>query len=186
MFAWLRGSDGRARLLQQMPTGGVSAEIGVWQGDFSERIVQTTKPRELHLVDPWTFAPAFPGRWYGGKKAKSQSDMDEICEGVRRRFAATPCVRLHRNTSTQAAPTFADGYFDWVYIDGDHSTAAVVDDLNAWLPKVRRGGFLVGDDYTWKDEVGVLSVQVAVEAFVAQHGLDRPTIVDRQFIVRVP
>jgi predicted O-methyltransferase YrrM len=49
--------------------------------------------------------------------------------------------------SVQAASVWPDGHFDFVYIDGDHSEAAVIADLMAWGPKVRKGGVLSGHDW---------------------------------------
>ena len=74
-----REDNGRQELLHLMPKGGVCAELGVWKGDFSQRILDVTSPRELHLVDPWQFQPEFPHRWYGGSAASGQIDMDAIC-----------------------------------------------------------------------------------------------------------
>ena len=36
-----------------LPKGGVVIEVGVFDGDFSERILALNEPRVLHLVDPW-------------------------------------------------------------------------------------------------------------------------------------
>lgn len=182
MFSFLR--DPRTRLLERMPKGAVCAEVGVWKGDFSQRILQTARPRALHLVDPWVFDPNFPQRWYGGARAGGQADMDAIHDGVAARFAGRPEVSVQRATSLAAAATFADGQFDWVYIDGDHSMAAVLADLGAWRTKVRSGGFLCGDDYRWRDEQGRHSVKDAVAKFSLRFGL-KPQIIGTQFVIPV-
>jgi hypothetical protein len=70
-------TDHRKRLLKMMPKRSICAEIGVWKGDFSQRILDITNPSELHLIDPLMFQPSFPSRWYGGVKAANQSDMDD-------------------------------------------------------------------------------------------------------------
>lgn len=52
-----------------------------------------------------------------------------------------------RNDSTQQAQLFPANYFDFVYIDASHDYLSVLDDINAWFPKVKTGGILCGDDY---------------------------------------
>jgi Methyltransferase domain len=179
-----RGDD-RDFLLERLPKGSVCAEIGVWKGDFSQKILETAQPSALHLIDPWVFVSSFPKRLYGGKSAKSQSDMDAIYQAVRAKFSEIPQVHIHRQRSHDAVSSFADGFFDWVYIDGDHSYEAVRQDLNLWTPKVKRGGFVAGDDYGWHDEKGERSVQRAVDEFVAGRNLADVTIKDDQFIIKV-
>jgi methyltransferase family protein len=182
MLSFLR--DPRDRLLERMPQNGVCAEVGVWQGAFSQKILTRTKPRSLHLIDPWAFAPEFPQRWYGGAKASNQVQMDEICEQVRSKFANRPEVSVHRMSSVAAAANFSDRQFDWVYIDGDHSRAAVLADLEAWYPKVRKGGFVTGDDYHWIDEAGLPSVKLAVQEFTRRKRIV-PTLIRTQFMLQV-
>jgi SAM-dependent methyltransferase len=165
--------------------GGYCAEIGCWKGDFSARVLQAARPRALHLIDPWLFQPSFPARWYGGALAGSQADMDAIHAGVQRRFAASPHVQIHRTTSLLGARQFDDGVFDWVYIDGDHSRRAVLDDLTAWHSKVRPGGYLVCDDYLWVDESGKLSVKAAIHDFLAAHPHHRGGQIHTQFAILI-
>lgn len=49
--------------------------------------------------------------------------------------------------SVEAAASLPDSSVDVVFIDGDHSYAQVVRDINAWEPKVKPGGFLCGHDF---------------------------------------
>ena len=51
---------------------------------------------------------------------------------------------------------------DLVYIDAEHTTEAVYQDLTAWYPF---GGILCGDDWGWD------SVRLAVERFAQEKGL---------------
>lgn len=49
--------------------------------------------------------------------------------------------------SVSASRLFADASVDWVHLDARHGYEAVKADIQAWLPKVKRGGWLSGDDY---------------------------------------
>lgn len=166
------------------PRGGVCAEVGVWAGGFSARIIQLRKPREVHLIDPWQFEPSLPERMYGGAVASSQAYMDDLMASVAARFAGNPSVKLHRSTSIEAAQRFADNYFDWVYLDGDHSYDSVLADLNAWFPKVKIGGRIVCDDYTWVDEKRTQSVKAAVDTFLRANPGHKGRLVFGQFLIR--
>lgn len=49
--------------------------------------------------------------------------------------------------SVAASRLFADASVDWVHLDARHDCASVKADIQAWLPKVKVGGWLSGDDY---------------------------------------
>ena len=115
--------DQRTDLLTHLPKGSVGAEIGVWRGDFSARLLRVARPAQLHLVDPWNFEPgaAYEHAWYGGAVAKTQAEMDRVYESVLRRFAdemEAGTVHVHRGSSARIGVLFDNAYFDWVYIDG--------------------------------------------------------------------
>ena len=46
-----------------------------------------------------------------------------------------------------ASRLFADASVDWVHLDARHDYESVQSDIAAWLPKVKSGGWLSGDDY---------------------------------------
>jgi len=172
-------------LLRRMPKNGVCVEIGVWKGDFSETILRLTRPRELHLVDPWAFQPQFPKRMYSGNLASSQDDMDAIYEGVRRRFAQVGEVRVHRRFSSDLLQILQGASLDWVYIDGNHSKEFVKQDLELSWRCLRPGGYITGDDYPWRDLHGCYGVREAVDEFVGEHRL-RLELIGGQYLMRKP
>jgi predicted O-methyltransferase YrrM len=55
-------------------------------------------------------------------------------------------------TSKAASKKFANESLDVVFIDLTHTYEAVKEDIKLWLPKVKKGGFIAGDDYHehWK------------------------------------
>tara|TARA_R110000765_G_scaffold328707_4_gene419615 strand:+ start:125 stop:694 length:570 start_codon:yes stop_codon:yes gene_type:complete len=56
---------------------------------------------------------------------------------------------LIRSSSEYVTPHFKDNSIDAIYIDGDHTFDGVCKDIESWLPKVKPGGMLVGDDFNW-------------------------------------
>lgn len=53
-------------------------------------------------------------------------------------------------TTTDASAQVEDCSLDFVFIDADHSEAAVAEDIEAWKSKVKPGGWLGGHDYNKK------------------------------------
>jgi hypothetical protein len=167
----------------------VGVEIGVWAGDLSAAILRAVRPVQLHLLDPWAFAPdeRYEQAWYGGARAGSQAEMDEVYKRVLQRFEteiADGAVVIHRSTSAEAAAGFEDASLDWVYVDGNHLYEYVRADLELFAPKVRPGGLLAGDDYGapgwWED-----GVRRAVDRFlVTEAGAYEPVLLRDQFLLR--
>jgi Methyltransferase domain len=187
--AALRGlrPNGRQRLIRKLPKGAVGAEIGVWKGTFSAALLERLEPRELHLVDPWEFMPEKPQAIYGGGAVTGQRDMDQIYQEVVNRFAsATEAgrVTVHRGRSVEIASSFPDSYFDWIYVDGDHSYEGVTSDLAAWRSKIKPGGCITGDDYMTDGAWFGDSVKRAVDEFVAPGDYRLEWLAECQFLLR--
>jgi hypothetical protein len=127
------------------PPGGVGAEVGVKRGNNARAMFAATVPSKLHLIDPWG---KDTDHAYSAHEA--QATMQGYYEAVAK-WSALPenggRIEVVRDYSTVAATRFPEGYFDWVYIDGLHDYENVYADLSAFLPKIKPGGFLFGDDY---------------------------------------
>src|SRR5262245_10184860 len=148
----------REHLLDCLPAGAVVAEVGVDRGFFSTEILKRTKPRKLHLVDAWG-----DERFHEGlKKSVEQNLAAEIHAGV---------VEINRGMSTAVLATFAPAYFDWVYIDTDHSYETTRAELALARTRVKPDGIIAGHDFTvgnWIDGIryGVIE---AVREFCVEH-----------------
>ena len=69
-------------------------------------------------------------------------------------------ITLIISDSISAARLFSDASLDWVHLDARHDYASVKADIEAWLPKVKAGGWLSGDDYDeqkWPEVVKAVS-----------------------------
>lgn len=77
-----------------------------------------------------------------------------------------PRFNLIRESSTDAAAEIDDESCDFVFIDADHSMKAVLNDLDCYYPKVRKGGIVAGHDSN------LFGVNFAVTSWVKRHGID--------------
>jgi predicted O-methyltransferase YrrM len=66
-----------------------------------------------------------------------------------RDFGVADHCRIIRASSAEAAASVPAGSIDLLHIDGNHDRAAVLFDVETYLPKVRAGGFVVLDDAWW-------------------------------------
>ena len=117
----------------------IGAEVGVMKGEYSQVILEANPRLELFCVDAW--------RAYEGYDMGDQAKMDEHFTKAQKRLKPYPNKTFIREFSVKAASQFPDGVLDFVYIDAAHDFVSVVNDLNAWTPKVRKGGIISGHDY---------------------------------------
>jgi len=178
----------REHLLEMLPKNSVCAEVGVHRGEFSARVLKIVNPKELHLIDPWKYEPSntYKEALYGGKTSRGQEEMDERYHSVRQRFDAeihSGRIVIHRDFSNNVLGEFQDGYFDWVYIDGNHLYEFVRQDLTLSFQKTKPGGYITGDDYQaggwWQG-----GVKKAVDEFVRDKPVQLVAIENGKFVLR--
>lgn len=138
------------------------AEIGVWEGEFSEEICRRNPGVRLLCVDPWK---AYDD--YGDPK-NVQARLGRAKFTAEKRLGRFGCV-IRQMSSTEAASSVPDGSLDFVYLDGNHAKAYVLADLAAWAPKVRSGGIVSGHDYEIRKRHAHLQVKEAVDEYAKRH-----------------
>ena len=124
----------RVSMLELLPKNGVVAELGVDNGDFTEEILNISNPNKLELVDTWGSA-----RFNDTKYNSVRNRFSQYIENKK--------VSITRQLSTDAAGLFDDNYFDWIYIDTNHSYQTTKEELHAYKHKVKNAGFIAGHDY---------------------------------------
>jgi hypothetical protein len=179
----------RREFLQEvLPKNSICAEIGVHKGEFSAYILRTVYPKELHLVDPWKYEESdiYKEAKYGGKTQNGQMEMDDRYKAVCVRFKSdirSGRVKIHRGYSSNVLNEFPDGYFDWIYIDGNHLYEFVKKDLELSFKKIKPDGYITGDDYTdggwWQG-----GVKKAVDEFIQEKPVQLVTIWNSQFVLQ--
>ncbi len=154
----------REQLLELIPKQGILCELGVFKGKFSWEMARICQPRELHLIDRWDGRAECAD--VHGRDNEVIEDMRLIYEDLRDRIDAddTSPMMLHRGPTQRILPIFPDQYFDFGYVDADHSESACWDDLVLLAQKTR--GLIGGHDYC-KRFPGVIR---SVDRFCATYG----------------
>lgn len=115
------------------------AEIGVEYGGYTD--IYYSDKYEIHLIDMWqTEGNDF---YFSQNPGQVEKGYNQIIE----KYSNKENVKIVKMKSDKASLLYPDEYFDWVYLDADHSYEAVINDIKNWLPKVKKGGILSGHDF---------------------------------------
>lgn len=158
----------RIELNQLIDLKAPVAEIGVAEGYFSAEILRWGVPY-LYMVDNYgTISNQF------GDGANPQEWHDRNMNQALARAAqySTATVELLRGISWDMAGKVRNGHLGLLYLDGCHTYECVKKDLEAWVPKVKDGGYVAGHDFLNK----AYGVNQAVHDFCRQHGYTVNTI----------
>lgn len=172
----------RDNLLKELPKNAICAEIGVYNGELSQRILNRKNPKELVLIDAWSMD--FMKDNSHVQNSFTQEKFDKIYLNVLTKLQKYENVKIIRKNSIDAMKLFSDSYFDWIYIDASHEYQDVLNDLELALIKVKSDGIIAGDDYV--DAKGKWGNDVirAVNDFATKHNLHVKSIND-QFLIKL-
>lgn len=137
-------------------------ELGIYKGENFINMINHN-PKLAVAVDNWT-DDGVPSRNDAGY---SQNELENQYEYFKKSVSDKPFVQIIRDYTFNAVKKFPDNYFDFVYIDADHSYNGAYTDITNWYPKVKPGKFLIGHDYRRK-----FGVFEAVNKFVNDNNLE--------------
>lgn len=152
-------------------------EIGSWKGRsalwFLENYLSHADSR-IYCIDTWDVSA-----WNDFNTEKSflqtntqraiELKVDSLYEiflhNIQAKGFSEKCIPV-RKKSVDALKEFENNSFDFAYVDGDHSAQGSYEDLVACWPKLKIGGIMFGDDWTWKDDTdNTYPVQQAAKRF---------------------
>ena len=127
-------------MVKRAEDGALFAEVGCFYGRSSRHmcseIQKSGKKILLHCIDLW-----------GDKLEGQPMDGERVYEHFKTNMKEFEDIYVEwRGNSWDMAQNFNDGQFDFVFIDADHSYESVKKDIEAWMPKVKKGGVLAGHD----------------------------------------
>jgi hypothetical protein len=161
---WFSGAEVFRRYVDSVTGPSVAVELGAWKGRSTScmgvEIVNSGKPVTFYSVDHWQ-----------GSEGEEGCDLDADLRAGRlfdvflqNIEPVASHVNVIRSDSADAALQFDDDTVDFLYIDASHTYGGIIRDLVAWLPKVKPGGLIAGDDWCFW-EAGDYPVRNAVRDF---------------------
>ena len=152
-------------LVEQSSDGDSIVEVGSWKGKSSAFmaviIANSNKIINFTCVDTWLGSVEHQGH----DEIKNDTLYELFIENMNPVKDYFTPLRL---TSVEASSKFEDNSLQAVFIDASHEYKDVKEDIEHWLPKVKRGGILCGHDYhpSWQ---GVVK---AVHETLGQNNID--------------
>jgi predicted O-methyltransferase YrrM len=114
-------------------------EVGVNYGQsacfMGVEIINQNKNIKLNLVDSWdeNFAAGMYDSFLNSIQPVKNVLQDRL--------------NIIRDLSVNASKKFKNESLDFIFIDACHDYECVIEDLNAWYPKLKKGGIIAGHDY---------------------------------------
>jgi GR25 family glycosyltransferase involved in LPS biosynthesis len=180
----LQGRDDLPGLLKHLKLNGRGVEIGVGDGKFSQQLASEAEFLEFYSVDSWN---RITNDSFYANGEKMVNEFSEKCYEWAKEKLEPLGVKIIRQDSVEAAKTFPDNFFDFIYIDADHTEEAVVADIEAWYPKLRKGGMMAGHDYMdakmdWENGIySLFGVKSAVDNFAEKNNLNLIIIEEKEW-----
>ena len=134
-------------ILSLLPKGTIGAEIGVFTGMFSAKILEIVEPAHVSFVDIWTMQGEFYDDWeeytdYGRLKTE---DAEEAVR-IRTQSYQSGEIDIVESDSLTWLSEQKDGSLDWIYLDTTHKYELTFEEIKSAAPKLKQGGILIGDD----------------------------------------
>jgi hypothetical protein len=155
---WFSYQELYSYMVNYFPDKALFVEIGSWKGRSSSymavEIHNSKKDIRFDCIDTWDGSEEHldPNSYYFQPKFLDDKDWlyETFLENIK---PVNHIINSIRTTSLQASQCYKDRSIDFVFIDAAHDYENVKADLNAWYPKVKKGGFIGGHDYPGFDGV---------------------------------
>lgn len=139
---WFSYQDLYSRFVRELSKDSKIVEVGVWKGKsvvyLAVEIINANKSIKVDAIDTWLGSKSIPS------ELCNNSLYETFITNISPfRHIITPI----RMDSVKASSLYIDNSIDVVFIDADHEYDSVKNDIIAWYPKVKSGGYIAGHDF---------------------------------------
>lgn len=135
------------KVMDQFNLLNEGVEVGVLAGAWTVPFLEMWNGKCLYSVDCWEQQS---GDAYKDPANIATNEQEKLYRGVMEKTKPFgKKSQIHRLYSLEASKLFKNEQLDFVYLDANHGTDPLIEDIKAWYPKIRNGGILCGDDWGW-------------------------------------
>jgi len=167
----LNNISSRDDLIKILKPNGNGIEIGVKEGTYSSFILNNCPNLKLYLLDCWDQQDS---KIYNDLNYDNLTHAENLKKTIQNIFPHFKRTRIIKGYSEEFVNLFEDNYFNFIYIDANHSYETIKFDINRWFPKLKKGGLFAGHDYLDiydKNKQQVFGVKQAVNEFAQENNL---------------
>lgn len=169
---WMDFQNFYSKMVEHFPDNSHFVEIGSWKGRSSSymavEILNSNKKIKFDCVDTWEGSLEHTD-------VNSPFFIQELVDNkdwlyyefLKNTLPVRDMINPIRLSSLESAKLYPDRSLDFVFIDASHEYEDVKQDILSWYPKVKKGGYIAGHDYTTFD-----GVQKAVDEIIINKGLN--------------
>ena len=135
-------------MVDRCEEGSHFVEVGAWFGKsmcfLATQVALLGKQIKLDAVDLWKDTPF---EFYNNIISQVGGDLLPVFMNHMKKAGVDHLITPLQMSSIEASKLYLDESLDFVFIDADHETEGVTQDIEHWWPKVKIGGYLAGHDY---------------------------------------
>lgn len=163
----------RYEVLKLLPKGGTAVEVGVAYGDFSIHMLEQLQPERFIAIDSFGIQ-AGDEPW--GRRVLEEQRCTHL-DYYQKKFQPwieSGVMTYRQGLSWDMLRQLPDHSIDYLYIDADHSYASVRKEIDAFRSKIKNGGLVQFNDYTYFDQNALMpyGVPKAVHEFMQEENYE--------------
>jgi hypothetical protein len=134
------------------------AEIGLLKGKTYRKVLEACPDVFLIGVDQWRQLPESRAECAETYQRFDMPACEQMCRDIAAEFEGR--AEIIKGESVRAARQVEDESLDFVFLDAGHTEDAVLADIEAWAPKVKPEGLIMGHDWWFPSVMRALDARL--------------------------
>jgi predicted O-methyltransferase YrrM len=147
IHGWFDFQKTYTKMVNQHGDGAHFVEIGTFLGRslsyLAVEIINSGKNIRLDAVDTWEGSPLEPFQQQQNE-VMNKTLYDDFLKNIE---PVKNHINVVKSDSVEASKLYEDESLDFIFIDASHHYEFVKADIQAWYPKLKKGGYIGGHDY---------------------------------------